>query len=212
MPIDAPTLTSYNLSFTAASLRPELARIVAEHYIAAGRDWNAARRSVIASNALQARSARSAKRLEIEIRRRLGALSEGQVTMLAGANAEDRAALAWLAVAKHVPFAFRFAADVLRDKLAEHDPVLRPSDYEGYVEAKSAAHPELVRLSPSSKGKIRQVLLNMLAEAGLVGKGRGEKRIHRPVLSPAVVQVITDDDPRWLAAFLVPESEIKALR
>ena len=31
----------YNFSFTAASLRPELARIVAEHYLAAG-DWEIA--------------------------------------------------------------------------------------------------------------------------------------------------------------------------
>jgi hypothetical protein len=201
------TSSAYNLSFTAASLRPELARIVAEHYLATG-DWNAARRSVLSTNALQARSARSAKRLEIEMRRRLQALSEGQLTLLAGATAEDRAALAWLAVIKHVPFAFGFAAEVLRDKLAARDPVLRHSDYESYVEAKAVVHPELGRLTASSREKIRQVLLKMLTEAGLLGEGKDEKPIQRPVISPAVVESITADDARWLAGFLVPAAEI----
>jgi hypothetical protein len=199
----------YNLSFTAASLRPELARIVAEHYLAAG-DWDAARRSIIETNALQARSARSAKRLEIEIRRRLQTLSEGQLILLAGGTAEERAAFAWLAVIKHAPFVFAFSVEVLREKLAARDPVLRPSDYESYVETKSLLHPELGELTASSREKIRQVLLSMLTEAGLLGNGRREKPIHRPVLSPAVVQAITEDDPRWLAGFLVPDSEIAA--
>ncbi|MBA4159439.1 MAG: DUF1819 family protein [Gemmatimonadetes bacterium] len=199
----------YNLSFTAASLRPELARIVAEHYLATG-DWDSARRSIIETNALQARSARSAKRLEIELRRRLQTLSEGQLILLAGGTAEERAAFAWLAVIKHAPFVFEFSVEVLREKLAARDPVLRPSDYESYVETKSLLHPELGELTASSREKIRQVLLSMLTEAGLLGNGRREKPIHRPVLSPAVVQAITEDDPRWLAGFLVPDSEIAA--
>lgn len=200
----------YNLSFTAASLRPELARILAEHYMAAG-NWNIARQRILSTNALQARSARSAKRLEIELRRRLQTLSEGQITLLAEGTAEERAALAWLAVIKDTAFAFEFAAEVLREKLAARDPVLRPSDYESYVEARSLLHPELGELTASSREKIRQVLLSMLTEAGLLWNGRHEKPIHRPILSRAVVQAIREDDPRWLAGFLVPDSEIAGL-
>ncbi len=88
---------AYNLTFTAASLRPELARIVAEQFLAM-HDWDIARRSVLATNALQTRSAHSARRLEIEFRHRLQLLSEVQITLLAGETAEDRAAMAWLAV------------------------------------------------------------------------------------------------------------------
>ena len=204
------TPRSYNLSFTAASLRPELARIVAEYYVEAG-DWDLTRERILSSNALQSGSRRTAQRMELEFRQRLQTLSEGQLILLSTATAEDRAALAWLAVLKHIPFAFDFAAEVLRDKLAAHDSVLRHSDYEGYLEAKSLAHPELGKLTASSKEKIRQVLLSMLTEAGLLAKGRGERRIHRPVLSPAVLQAVTEDDPRWLAGFLVPDTEIAGL-
>lgn len=199
--------SSYNLSFTAASLRPEMARIVAECYLAAG-DWDLAKDRILSSNALQCRSASSAIRLGRELRQRLETLTRDQIILIAQATAEDRAAIAWLAACKHIRFAFEFAAEVLRDKLAAHDSVLRHSDYEAYVENKSLAHPELARLTTSSKNKVRQVLLRMLAEAGLLGKGTALGTIQRPALSPAVVRVVTSDNPHWLAGFLVPDNEI----
>jgi hypothetical protein len=200
----------YHLSFTAASLRPELARIVAECFLAIG-DWALVKERILSTNALQCRSTSSAARLERELRQRLETLTHDQLVLLAQATVEVRTAIAWLAVCKHIRFAFEFAAEVLRDKLAAHDAVLRPSDYESYVENKCLSHPELGRLKPTSKHKIRQVLLKMLAEAGLLTKGTA-LNIHRPALSPAVVRVITADNPNWLAAFLVPDLEISHRR
>lgn len=201
------TSSFYNLSFTAASLRPELARIVAESFVAMG-NWNVARDRILSSNALQCRSTSSAIRLERELRHRLATLTRDQLMLVARATAEDRAAIAWLAACKHIRFVFEFAAEVLRDKLAAHDPVLRHSDYEAYVESKGLSHPEIARLTTSSKNKIRQVLLRMLAEAGLLEKGAALGTIQRPALSPAVVRVVTADNPRWLAGFLIPDAEL----
>ena len=205
MPANTPH--SYNLSLTAASLRPELARIVAECYLELG-DWDLAKDRTLSANALQCRSASSAVRLERELRQRLETLTNDQITLLAQTTAEDRAAIAWLSVCKHIRFAFEFATEVLRDKLAAHDPVLRHSDYEAYTESKALAHPELAQLTTSSKNKIRQVLLKMLKEAGLLTKGTSLGIIQRPILSPAVMRVVTTDSPDWLAGFLVPETEI----
>lgn len=203
---------TYNFGFTAATLRPELARIVAECYREEG-DWAAARRRILRTNALQARSERSAARLESEFRQRLDKLSDDQLRLLINAPADDRAAIAWLAAMKRSLFLFDFAAEVLRDKLAAQDPVLRPSDYERFVDTKSVSHPELSRLSDSSRAKVRWALLDMLEEAGLLSgrSRRGEVlgTIHRPVLSSAVRQSIIEDNPRWLAGFLVPDTEIE---
>jgi hypothetical protein len=109
---------------------------------------------------------------------------------------------------KHIRFVYEFAAEVLRDKLAARDPVLRHSDYETYVDLKAVTHPEISELSGASKYKIRQVLLRTLREAGLLIKGSALGTIVRPVLSPAVPNVIQEDDSRWLAGFLVPDTEI----
>jgi hypothetical protein len=199
----------YTLSFTAASLRPELARIVAESRLRTG-DWKSASREILAANALQCRSASSSSRLEIELRHRLSTLTDEQLELLAHATAEDRAALAWLAACKYNRFVFEFAAEVLRDKLAAHDPVLRHSDYEAYLDIKSLSHPELERITPSSKSKIRQVLLKMLVEAGLLNPGEAMGTIQRPVLSPVVGHAAAADSPHWLAAFLIPDEEIQS--
>ena len=200
-------MTPYSFGFMAASLRPDLARIVAESYLITG-DWQAAKARVLSSNALQTRNARTAIRMERELRQRLGTLTQTQLKLLAEATAEDRDAIAWLAAIKHNPFIFSFAADVLRDKLAAHDPILRRSDYETYVGHEAAAHPELAQLATSSQGKVRQILLLMLVEAGVLMAGPDLGTIQRPVLSPPVTSAITSDSPRWLAAFLVPDAEI----
>ena len=186
-----------------------MARIVAEHYLAAG-DWDLAKQCILSSNALQCRSASSAIRLEREFRQRLGTLTQDQLILAAKATAEDRAAIAWLAVCKSIRFAFEFASEVLRDKLAAQDAFLRPSDYEAYVENKSLSHSELARLTTLSKTKVRQVLLRMLAEAGLLATGTALGTIQRPALSPTVVRAITSDSPDWLAGFLVPDAEISS--
>lgn len=201
---------TYNLGFTSAALRPEAARILAEAYLETG-SWEAARERVLASNALQARASRSAERLEGELRLRLMELTTDQLSLLARATAEDRAALAWLAAVKRIAFVYEFAAETLREKLGEHDSVLRRSDYEAYVESQTVLHPRLGELAESSRTKIRQVLMKMLTEAGLLVRGEALGEIRRPVLSPEVRRVIAGDDPRWFAAFLVPDDEVPAL-
>jgi hypothetical protein len=208
MPVESPTI--YNLGFTAASLRPELARIIAENYLTE-RNWDVARRRVLSSNALQCRTSSSAVRLERELRQRLKTLTQRQILLLARGTAEDRAATAWLAVCKYIRLAFELAAEALREKLEAHDPVLRHSDYEDFVEQKGLSHPEFVKLTDTSKNKVRQVLLHMVAEAGLLRDGPALGTIQRPVVSPEVIQAVASDDPQWLAAFLVPDAEI-ALR
>jgi hypothetical protein len=199
--------STYNLAFTAASLRPDLARVVAECYLKTN-DWELAKANILSSNALQCRSASSAVRLERELRQRLGKLTNEEIALLAHGNADDRAAMAWLGALKHISFVFEFSAEVLREKLATHDPVLRHSDYETYVDHKSISHPELAHLADSSKNKIQQVLLRMLTEAGLLAAGAGMGTIKRPILSPAVLHAVREDSPLWLAGFLVPDDEI----
>lgn len=207
-----PAPRPYNLGLTAAALRPELARILAEQYLETG-SWAEAKRRVLLSNALQATSPTGAERLEREFRRRLELLSEPQLILLVKSTSEDSAAMTWLGVVKTYTFAAELAAEVLRQKLDSGDPVLRPSDYETYVEEKAAKHPEIGTLTVSSRDKIRRVLMRMLAEASLIGpESRGTRPIQRPVLSPQATTLIAADDPGWLATFLVPDREIAHLR
>jgi hypothetical protein len=89
--------------------------------------------------------------------------------------------------------------------------VLRHSDYESFIGRKSLTHPELAELADVSKNKIRQVLLRMLVEAGLLCDGSALGIIQRPVLSDSALSAIVDDSGHWLAGFLFPDNEIRSL-
>jgi len=201
----------YTFSFTAASLRPELVRTVAEHFFRLG-SWEEAKRIVLATNALQVRSPASAIRMEREIRQRLQTLTPDQLRLVHHSTTDIRTCLAWLAAVKHSSFLFEFPAEVMRAKWELHDTVLRASDYERFINEKAPHHPELVQLTESSFTKIRRVLLLMLREIGLLTSGSDLGTIQRPVMPPDVEKVIRQDDPRWLAAFLVPDVEIRKSR
>lgn len=199
---------TYHLGFTAASLRPELCLTVARAYLEVA-DWKAAFVQVIRTNALQCGSASSLNRLEREIRPRLQRLTRDQLELLASSTLDVRTAIAWLASVKYSMFLYDFSAEVLRRKIANFDPVFRPSDYESFLHDKASDHPELLRVSESSQSKIRRVLLAMLREMRILTPGKPFESIQRPLLNEQLRQSIVADNPRWLAAFLVPDHEFR---
>jgi len=196
-----------SLSFVAASLRPELIRVIAEAYLQCN-SWESAKVQVLKSNALQARSPASAIRMERELRQRLMRLTSAEIHLAAHGIVEERTAIAWLAALKASSYIHAFASEVLRGKLSSLDPVLRASDYEAFFGNQSAIHPELLALTPSSRTKVRTVLLTMLREAGIGERTARELRIQRPIVSPSVYAALVADSPHWLAGFLVPDGEI----
>ena len=201
----------YRLSFTSVSLRPDLARIAADAYLACG-TWAGARRQVLADNAFQSRTKTSLQRMEREIRTRLECLTKDQIVLLAEGTSEERAAMAWLAATKYAALVREFAADVLRSKLADFDSVLRPSDYDNFIATRLPSHPELGELTESSSRKVRNVLLLMLMEAGILQEESGERRITRPVQTQRVIDSIVADDAQFLDGFLWSNEGIAAIR
>lgn len=201
---------SYNLSFTAASLRPELMLVVASHF-ATSRSWDETKAWVLDTNALQCRSSGSLNRLEREIRPRLQKLTTSQLELLLTCTSGSRTAISWLACLKHAPFLFQFTAETLRRKYEDRDLTLRKSDFYNFVETTASTHPGLLRISDSSLDKIRRVLLRMLREVEILAPGEEYGKILRPVLEPEVINVISQDDPRWLVAFLISDSELSRL-
>lgn len=204
-----PPKQSVSFSFTAASLRPEIIRVIAAAYLHTG-SWEGAKQRVLATNALQARSFSSAQRMERELRQRLMRLTPAQIRLAAEGMVEERIAIAWLAALKSSSFIHAFASEVLRGKLSALDPVLRASDYEAFVENQSAIHPEVLALTTASRAKVRSVLHAMLREVGIGLRMGRELRILRPIVPPAVYTVLIADSPQWLTGFLVPDSEIPA--
>jgi len=150
--------------------------------------------------------------MEREIRTRLENLTKDQIVLLAEGTSEERASMAWLAAIKYAALIREFAADVLRSKLSDFDLELRPSDYDNFIAARLPSHPELSELTESSRRKIRNVLLLMLTEAGMLRKKNGAQLIIRPLQSKRVIDSIVADDAQLLVGFLWTDKEIAAIR
>ena len=197
----------YCLSFTAAGLRPELAAVIAAIHLEEEGDWALTKATVLERNALQARSASTAKRLESEFRQRLQRLTTPQLKLLAQGTSDERGAMAWLAVLKRIQIAADLTREVLLEKLTSLDPVLRRSDIAAFFEDSERIHPELGSLAPSSKQKVRSALLQMLRDAGLLagkaGQGGTLGTVQRPLVSPQVRDLVVDDDPALLEGLLL---------
>ena len=197
----------YCLSFTAAGLRPELAAVIAGVHLEVEGDWALTRAAVLERNALQARSAKSSKVLETELRQRLQCLTAPQLQLLAQGTSDERSAMAWLAVLKRIQIAADLTRQVLVSKLSSQDPLLRRSDMVAFYEDCERDHPELAALAPSSQQKVRSALLQMLRDAGLLvgkaGQGGTLGTVQRPLLSPQAQELVTSDDPALLAGFLL---------
>ena len=181
-------------------------------------DWALTRAAVLERNALQARSAKSSKVLETELRQRLQCLTAPQLQLLAQGTSDERSAMAWLAVLKRIQIAADLTRQVLVSKLSSQDPVLRRSDMAAFYEDCERDHPELAALAPSSQQKVRSALLQMLRDAGLLagkaGQGGTLGTVQSPFLSPQVQEVVAEDDPALLAGFLLhaPAKPAKSLK
>ena len=149
--------------------------------------------------------------MERELRPRLQTLSHHQLELLVKSGTDTRISLAWLAAVKHSSFLFDFAAEALRSKVETHDYILRESDYRRFIEEKSLSHSELLKLSESTSGKVRSVLFAMLKEVGILSKGAAISSLQRPAIPHEVELSVRAENPAWLAAYLVPESEIQTL-
>lgn len=163
------TSKTYNMSFTTGSLLPldtvKLAAIYGEYH-----NWNAVRDEAIAQNVLQARALNTSKRLIRELISRLKTLSINEIDTLLKLDHQQQCYLLWIAICRRYNFIAEFASQVLREHFISMKPNLSHVDYEIFFNQKAEWHPELEKLSDSTRYKLKQNLFRMMTEAGLLDK------------------------------------------
>lgn len=196
---------AYLMAFTAGALLLRESVIAAELYARVG-DWGAVRQELRAGNLLQIRTPSAAERRGREVVQRLENLTPPQLQMLVEGNRSDQAALVWLATCKRYRFIRDFATEIVREKLVRLDPHLTYDDFDIFFNRQAEWHPEVDRIEPSTRAKLRTNLFAMLREADIVSAGN---LIQPALLSHAVVRAIRDEDPAQLAIFPVSDGQLK---
>lgn len=157
----------YALSFTTGGLLEREAAVLAPVY-AEHHDWPRVRDIAVEKNLLQARTRSTGVRRVRETVKRLSALSDREVELLAEVTASERGHLMWAAACRRYDLIGEFAEEALRERFLTLVGTVSYEDYDSFYRAKAMWHDELDAVSASTYKKLREVLFKMMVEAGLL--------------------------------------------
>lgn len=157
-------MTRYNAEISAGSLLPLESRRIASLLLA---DPDAAtwQHAIETENILQKKTPATARRQARLLRRRLTTLEPAAWKLIAERESEVVVQLLLAAAVKHSHLLGDFILRVYADRQRRLEPTLAPSDWQDFV-AECAHHDATVAgWSESTKAKLFQVIVRILAEA-----------------------------------------------
>lgn len=199
----------YTFSFTGASVLIAETLAIAEEYNRLN-DWRAVEKSLLDNNLLNKIKQATFKREFSEIKKRLSLLTQDQLQLMIHGSLNDAKAMILLSLVKSYSFLHDFIIEVIRNKYLLFDTVISDIDYIRFVNTKSLSHNELNAITEATAKKVKQVVFKLLVQVGLITHSRNGS-ILKPILNGKVIDVIIDDDPALLSAFLFSNEEIKTL-
>jgi len=197
--------SSYKLSFTVGGLLYRESLVVVDEY-SKGLNWEQTVEKVNSQNLLQARTQSAGKRVLREIIVRLKLLNEEQLELIRHGSHHDQLHLLWLAACKRYELLRDFGSEVIRDKFLQLDIVVRPDDFDKFLESKAVWHQEIEKLTDSTRTKLRQVTFLMLREADIIS---ADNVIQPVVLSAEIAKAIQSDSTSLFSVFPVSESDVR---
>jgi hypothetical protein len=77
----------------------------------------------------------------------------------------------WVAACRKYRILAQFAREVLDERLRTFQPEIRVTDFDALLDAKGVNAPEIARLAPSTRARLRSGAFRMLREAELMDAG-----------------------------------------
>jgi hypothetical protein len=113
-----------------------------------------------------------------------------------------------LSICRRFAFIREFVEEVVRAKALALETHLTPGDFVRFFDLKGAEAPEVDALTEKSRDKVRQVLIRMLAEGGVLNS-TSEMGIQRPSPSSGLIALVSKKIPADLKVFLLSDTEIR---
>jgi hypothetical protein len=197
----------YSFSFLTGALY--LSECVAVAEVMRGHpDWETVARQAEEHNLLRQRTHASRTRLLREIRYRLQQLTVKELEFLCDADARDQRHLLFIAICQRFRFIREFVEEVLRPKVLALDTQLYPADFARFFDRKGAEAPEVEKLTDKSVAKVKQVLIRMFAEAGLLDSTSSQRLTPR-LPSRVLAHLIAETDAKRLRFLLLSDADIR---
>lgn len=140
-------------------------------------------------NILQKKSPATARRQARLIRNRLETLDESAWHMVAEGEQELALQMLLAAAIKHSRLLADFMRDVVSQRLRRLEHVLDPAEWEGFLAECAQRDPAVAQWSASTRAKLLQVVLRILAEARYLASTR-TLQLTPPLLHPELVRYL----------------------
>lgn len=196
-------MSKYQFSFTAASLRLNdfvlTAKLKKEHQV------------VDHVNLLGAGNSATGKRMIREYNKRLGTLTDEQLSVLIDGYLSSQKQIAFLAICKTYAFIRDFTVEVIREKLLLFDYEVSDGEFIAFLRRKTEDHPELEKITDKTTYKIRQVTFKILEEAGIIDNIKN-RHIQAQLIEKDVRKSIANDNKEWFKVLLLSDLDIKNIK
>ena len=179
------------LSFTALALGLREMEVVVPLYLEHSK-WEEVGKLVNDENLFQLTSQASSIRVFREVRQRLQTLDQETLEIFTELNLDEKRAIALIAACKKYPFIFDFIRITLKDKIQVFDQTLREEDLDVFWNTQTIEHPELEDIAETTKKKLKQVLVRLLAEAGILSST--ENPWITPVSPPGRIEEVFEKE------------------
>jgi hypothetical protein len=178
---------AYKMSFSTGGLFVNESISVARLH-KAGESWKETILTAMADGSTSLPKAASNRRTLREIANRVSCLTEEERHFLINqSDRPEQEALLWLAACRAYRFVREFAIEVIRERFMSYRVDLPLDAFDHFFDGKAEWHPELTKISPSTRLKLRQILFRMLREAGVID---GASNIRPAYLSSRVIALI----------------------
>ena len=177
-------MTRYNAEISAGSLMPAESRRISKLLLTHPDDarWQHA---IEVENILQKKTPATARRQARLIQRRLVTLNDEAWRLISESDAEVVNQLLLAAAVKHSQLLGNFMAQVYANRQRRLETALQPMDWQDYLTECAHHDKSVADWSISTKAKLFQVILRILAEAKYLDNPRNMK-LTPPSLHPAV--------------------------
>ncbi len=175
-------------------------RILAR-YLVQGEDINLLRKRNLSENLIMHKGVGSLKRSSAPIFRRLSMMSPTALQSFADGDIESARLILLVTAAKSDRLIRDFVLNVYADKIALKTNIISKSDIERFFESVYDIAPSLRDRSESTKRNLKQKLMKIVTEAGLVKKQGQAFLVTRPIITNKLANLlVADGDSEYIKA------------
>ena len=186
----------YQANFTKASLLIPESRIVAG-LLLDNIDEDQWRQAIVVDNVLQKRTKNTATTQASLIRNRLATMEPGLWTLVRDGGKPVATHAVFAATIKFSSLLGDFLDLVVREQFRRFENALRPALWDDYLESCHERDPEMPSWSESTRAKLKQNAIRMLAEAGYLHDTRS-MRLQRVQISQEVIGYLQEHEETYV--------------